>query len=65
MTVIEPRFVHLRDKEPREWSEFPATTQGTHLEVRFSAARNDHELSLCWRQQDVKLSGCSATGWHC
>ncbi|MBI1901343.1 MAG: PHP domain-containing protein [Planctomycetia bacterium] len=51
---IEPRLVHLRSGEEREWSEFPETAQGRHLEVRFSAAKNDAEHALRLRQQDVK-----------
>lgn len=53
-TVIEPRLVHLRDKEPREWTEFPETAAGKRLEVKFEAAKNEREVTCSWRQQDVK-----------
>src|SRR5262245_11980672 len=55
-TVIAPQFVHLRNIDPREWSSFPEKADATQLEVKFHAARNDHECSLFWRQQDVKQS---------
>jgi hypothetical protein len=52
--AIEPRMVHLRDKPPREWSDFPETAEAASLDLRFEAARNDREFTLQWRQQDVK-----------
>ncbi|MEX2174006.1 MAG: CehA/McbA family metallohydrolase [Pirellulaceae bacterium] len=53
--AIEPRLVHLRSGEEREWSSFPAAAQGSHLEVRFAwPASNPGEYALKLRQQDVK-----------
>src|SRR5262245_39370685 len=52
--VIEPRLVHLRNDEPREWSSFPAVAEATKLEVRFAAEKNSGEWTLKLRQQDLK-----------
>src|SRR4051794_37691505 len=52
--VVEPRLVHLRSGEIREWSSFPAQSQGDHLELPFSATKNVGEWALHLRQQDIK-----------
>src|SRR5262245_26878863 len=52
--VIEPRMVHLRSGEAREWSGFPEEAEAAHLEVRFAAEKNAGEWTLRLRQQDVK-----------
>jgi hypothetical protein len=52
--TIQPRLVHLRDGEGREWSTFPASPDGVDLETRFEARPNEGEYALRLRQQDVK-----------
>lgn len=51
---VEPRLLHLRSGEAREWSSFPVTSDGRSLEARFTANRNPAEVALRLRQQDVK-----------
>lgn len=52
--AIEPRMVHLRSGEAREWSSFPEKADDTHWSVKFVAPKNEAEQTLCLRQQDVK-----------
>jgi hypothetical protein len=54
--ILEPRLTHLRSGNVREWSSFPAQSEGDHLETRFSARKNASELAIRVRQQDVKQS---------
>jgi hypothetical protein len=52
--AIEPRLVHLRNDQAREWSSFPERPEVERLEVRFAAEPNRGEYALRLRQQDVK-----------
>lgn len=52
--VVTPRLHHLRIDGPREWSEFPESSEGDHLELKFVAKKNEQEQTLLLRQQDVK-----------
>ncbi len=52
--VIEPKLLHLRSGIEREWSEFPETPDGQHLDVTFVSQPNAAEQTLFVRQQDVK-----------
>lgn len=52
--LLESRLVHLRSGPVREWSEFPATADGSEFDRKFPAKTNDREFSLKLRQQDVK-----------
>ena len=55
--AIVRELVHLRSGNVREWSEFPEIASGEKLEIKFSAEKkNDRELALRLRQQDVKQS---------
>src|SRR5688500_10246905 len=56
--TVYPELIHLRSGTAREWSEFPEIAKDNHLEVRFSAAKNEREYCLRLRQQDVKQA------WH-
>lgn len=53
--VLTEKMHHLRQMEPREWSNFPEKAEATKLELKFEvqnpAAR---ERCLSLRQQDVK-----------
>ncbi len=54
-TIFEdPELHHLRIEGPREWSEFPLTSEGPLLEKSFQATENASAYSLRVRQQDVK-----------
>jgi hypothetical protein len=52
--VVEPRAVHLRSGDKREWSSFPEAAEGSQLERRFTAQANEREQTLRLRQTDVK-----------
>src|SRR3954454_6074529 len=52
--ILEPRLVHLRSGNVREWSSFPAQSEGDRLETRFSAKKNVGEMVMRLRQRDVK-----------
>src|SRR5690606_1430658 len=52
--VIEPRLVHLRSGDAREWSSFPEQAEGRQLIVRFAATVNEQQAALRLRQHDVK-----------
>ncbi len=54
--VIDGRMHHLRSGEQREWSEFPAESEGGTLRVAFSAEANAAAVTLRLRQRDVKQS---------
>lgn len=51
---IEPNLIHLRNGKDREWSDFPETSPGSKFEIAFNARKNNSELSMFLRQQDVK-----------
>jgi hypothetical protein len=52
--VIDSVLHHLRAGDPREWSDFPARSEGPSLSVRFNCETNGGEWALRLRQQDVK-----------
>lgn len=47
-------WVHLRNSDRREWTEFPEQSDGVLLERRFQAAKNSIEATLSLQQYDVK-----------
>lgn len=51
---IETRFLHLRNKPDREWSDFPETAEHSRLTLAFASIPNEGECALMLRQQDVK-----------
>lgn len=52
---IDSGFYHLRNADPREWSEFPAKAFGKELLINFEVDRNTIPKTLSLRQYDVKL----------
>jgi hypothetical protein len=52
--AIEPAYIHLRNGEPREWSDFADKADGAALERTFTAAKNDREQTLVVSQVDVR-----------
>ncbi len=54
--VVDTAWRHVRNADPREWSEFPEVAAQRNLVVRFSSAPNDAEHTLSVRQYDVKLN---------
>lgn len=52
---IDSGFYHLRNAEPREWSEFPVEAFGKELVITFEVDHNSIPKTLSLRQYDVKL----------
>ncbi len=52
--VVDARLHHLRAGTQREWSDFPAESEGASLTIKFRAKANAGEQALRLRQQDVK-----------
>lgn len=53
--MIDGGWYHVRNAEPREWSDFPAKAEKKKLVLQFGANANTTEQALCLRQYDVKL----------
>lgn len=53
-TELGQVWVHLRNSDRREWTEFPEQADGVVLERRFQAAKNSTEATLSLQQYDVK-----------
>lgn len=54
--VLDGRMHHLRSADAREWSEFPAASEGSSVKVTFAAEANATPYTLRVRQRDVKQS---------
>src|SRR5690606_11503603 len=52
--VLDKGMHHLRNTEPREWSEFSLKADGPHYTIRFPAKAKPTDMSLSLRQYDVK-----------
>jgi hypothetical protein len=52
--VVASDFHHLRNAEPREWSHFPETAEGTSLRLVFDLPEPDSYKLLTLRQESVK-----------
>ncbi len=52
---VDGNFYHLRNSEPREWSEFPQTAFGRELVLNFEVGRDNLPTAISLRQYDVKL----------
>ena len=52
--VIEPKMRHLRNAEPREWTEFPLVAKGTELVVPFEVDDSFQPQTLRVRHRDLK-----------
>src|SRR5688500_6254435 len=55
-TVIRSEPLHLRSGEPKEWSSFPARSDGAAASLSFKSNANTGEVTLLLRQRDVKSS---------
>jgi hypothetical protein len=53
--IVDSNFYHLRNSEPREWSEFPERPFGKELSISFNVHRDSIPKTLSLRQYDVKL----------
>lgn len=51
---LDSGWHHLRNADPREWSEFPEKASLTKLSLPFTSAKNAGEQTLSLRQYDVK-----------
>src|SRR5688500_7545928 len=51
---LDAKTHHLRGGDVREWSEFPVTSEGPRLVVRFRGNANAAEQTLRLFQYDVK-----------
>ena len=54
--TIEPKLLHLRNSEPREWASFPKQADSQQLEVEFDSKPQDSPGTLTVTQSDVKES---------
>ena len=54
--TIEAEQRHLRTGSEREWSRFPATSEGDRRQWTFSAKENATASTLVIRQEDVRLA---------
>jgi hypothetical protein len=52
--VVSARMHHLRSGPAREWSDFPAQSEGPELRLAFDATANGSERTLRLRHRDVK-----------
>lgn len=53
---LDTGWHHLRNGEPREWSEFPEHAEKQKFTLHFPARPNADEQTLSLRQYDVKLT---------
>lgn len=56
VTALDAGWHHIRNAEPREWSEFPEVAENQKLVIRFASEENPSEQTLSLRQYDVKLT---------
>ena len=54
--TLDRTWLHIRNADPREWTEFPEVAQQTHLVAHFTSHPNESEQTLSLRQYDVKLT---------
>ncbi len=47
---------HVRNSQPREWSEFPIDAKEKELLIHFSSHANKSDQTISFRQYDVKLN---------
>jgi hypothetical protein len=52
---VDSGFYHLRNADPREWTEFPEKAYGKELLVAFEVERSEIPTAISLRQYDVKL----------
>ncbi|MCE9604227.1 MAG: CehA/McbA family metallohydrolase [Planctomycetia bacterium] len=52
--VLEPKLRHLRNAEPREWSEFPERAEATELRLPFEVANEFRPQTLVLRHRDLR-----------
>jgi hypothetical protein len=53
---IDASFHHVRNLQPREWSEFPIDAKEKELLIHFSSHANKSDQTISFRQYDVKLN---------
>jgi hypothetical protein len=53
--AIEDSMHHVRNGQPREWSEFPINAKEKELSIHFSSKVNTSDQTISLRQYDVKL----------
>ena len=54
--TIDASLHHVRNREPREWSEFPIEAKEKELLIHFSSHANKSDQTISFRQDDVKLN---------
>ena len=54
--MLDSGWHHLRNADPREWSEFPEVAGIRNFMLRFAAQPNTFEQALSLRQYDIKLN---------
>ncbi|MEX2232147.1 MAG: CehA/McbA family metallohydrolase [Cyclobacteriaceae bacterium] len=53
---VDTALYHVRNADPREWSEFPEAAANKKLTVDFPSRPNPSEYTLSLRQYDIKLN---------
>ena len=54
--TIDASLHHVRNSQPREWSEFPIDAKEKELLIHFSSHANKSDQTISFRQYDVKLN---------
>ena len=54
--TIDASLHHVRNRAPREWSEFPIEAKEKELLIHFSSHANKSDQTISFRQDDVKLN---------
>ena len=54
VTTVEPKLMHLRNSEPREWTSFPKQADAQQLNLEFDSRPNETPGTLTLNQSDVK-----------
>ena len=54
VTTVEPKLMHLRNSEPREWTSFPKQADAQQLNLEFDSRPNETPGTLTLTQSDVK-----------
>ena len=52
--ILEPRMRHLRNAEPREWTEFPEKAEATDLTYTFEVTETFRPQTLRLRHRDLR-----------
>jgi hypothetical protein len=54
--ILDSGWYHIRNSDPREWTEFPQKAEKRKLQIIFATQPNTAEQTLSLRQYDIKLN---------